>query len=307
VTLVVGVDGGGTHTRAVIADERGVELGRAESVGAVVRAEAPGAAAKAVSEAVHAAAEKAGVQLPVDRMWAGLAGAGLRAGRLAVERELGAAGLAQRVVVGTDGEAAFFDAFGDGPGVLLISGTGSIVWARNSSGGVVRVGGWGERLGDEGSGFAIGMSALRAVARGEDGRGPATALRRLVLEHLSLDGPEGLISWTALASKGDVAALVPLVSRAASEADPVAMSILDVAVSDLGAHLGTALHRTGPWPEPPELVLWGGLLSRGGPLRGPMIQAAGAYAVRIGTRQVDPAMGAVKMALASLAEARSDS
>ena len=300
MNLVVGVDGGGTHTRAVIVDEGAKELGRAGSSGAVVTAGAPELAANAVAEAVHRAAERAGVALPVSGMWAGLAGAGLEAARLAVSGELGKAGLAERVVVGTDVEAAFHDAFGQGPGILLIAGTGSIAWARGPAGEVIRVGGWGDRLGDEGSGFAIGLGALRAAAQAADGRGPPTALHDGVLEFLALDGREALVAWAATASKGDMGSLAPLVSQAASEGDPVAMKLLATAVSDLSDHLSAVLERAGAWPELPELVLWGGLLRDGGPLRDAMAEAVTAYPVKLVAGEVDPAMGAAKMALAAL-------
>lgn len=306
MTLAIGVDGGGTLTRAVLIDGRGTELSRGGSSGAVVTAGAPEAAAKAVSEAVHAAAERGGVALPVGGLWAGLAGASLAAGRQTVAAELEAAGLAERVVVGTDVEAAFHDAFGQGPGILLIAGTGSIAWGRNATGAVVRVGGWGERLGDEGSGFAIGAGALRAIALADDGRGPATALRQLVLEHLSIDRTDGLIGWAATATKGAVAALAPLVSRASTADDPAAAAILATAVADLCLHLDTVLDRTGPWPEPPELVLWGGLIGHGGPLRDAVADAVDAYSVRLSSDDLDPAMGAAKLALATLSDARLD-
>lgn len=302
MTLVIGVDGGGTRTRAVIVDEGGKEIGRAEVPGAVVRADAPGEAARAVSEAVRAAAERAEIALPVGVMWTGLAGAGLGAGSSAVARALATEGLAKRVVVGTDVEAAFHDAFGDGPGILLIAGTGSIAWARDAAGSVIRVGGWGERLGDEGSGFAIGMEALRAVAHAEDGRGPQTVLRGQILDYLALTGCDQLVEWTSRARKRDVSALVPLVSQASSEGDPVATGILEKAVAELSAHLRAVLERAGQWAEPPELVLWGGLLRDGAPLHEAAVQAVSRYPVRLAAGDVDPAMGAARMALVALSE-----
>jgi glucosamine kinase len=297
VSLVIGVDGGGTHIRAVIADESGRELARAQAAGAVVGVEAPGTVAGAVASAIRVAAERAGVELPVSAMWAGLAGAGAEAGRSAVARALAAERLAEVVVVGTDVEAAFHDAFGGGPGILLIAGTGSIAWGRDSSGRVMRVGGWGKRLGDEGSGFAIGMGALRAASRAFDGRGPPTSLAGDLLAHLSLEQADALIGWAAVASKSDVAALVPLVSRAAALGDPVATQLLAEAVQALSDHLIAILERTGPWAEPPALVLWGGLLREGGTLQDAMAEAVVAHRVRLLSREVDPAMGAVRMAL----------
>jgi glucosamine kinase len=300
MTFVIGVDGGGTHARAVLVDEDGEELARGEAPGAVVRLESPSAAARAVGEAVHKAATRAGVDLPAGAIWAGLAGAGFPDARLAVERELVNAGIAEKVVVGTDVEAAFHDAFGSAPGILLIAGTGSIAWTRTAAGGVVRVGGWGERLGDEGSGFAIGSAALRAVVRAEDGRGPSTELTHRVLEQLSLGGVDALIPWTASATKADVARLVPLVSKAAAEGDGVARDIMSRAVQELSDHLAAAIERGAPWQEPPELVLAGGLLAEDGALHAAMSAAAVAHAVRLSARRIDPAMGAAKLALAAL-------
>lgn len=302
MTFVIGVDGGGTHARAVLVDEEGRELARGEAAGAVVRVAAPAAAARAVGEAVRTAAARAGVGLPGAVLWAGLAGAGSPEARLGVEKELDGTGIAQRVVVGTDVEAAFYDAFGLGPGILLIAGTGSIAWARTPAGSVVRVGGWGDRLGDEGSGFAIGQAALRAVVRAEDGRGPSTTLTERVVAQLALESVDALIPWKAGATKADVARLVPLVSKAAAEGDEVARDILSRAVRELSDHLAAALERGGPWPEPPELVLAGGLLAEDGALHAAMSAAAAAHAVRLSPRRIDPALGAAKLALAALAE-----
>jgi len=305
MTLVAGVDGGGTHARAVIADVHGQEVARAEVPGAVASSGSPRPAAHAVASAVRAAAERAGVELPLAFLWAGLAGAGAQATRSAVAGELGAAALADRVVVGTDIEAAFRDAFGQEAGILLIAGTGSIAWARDPAGGMVRVGGWGERLGDEGSGFAIGSGALRAVLRAYDRRGPATALHDTLLAHLALAGPQELVSWLEGATKRDVAALVPHVSRVAAEGDSVARDLLASAVSDLTGHLRAVLDGSDRWAETPPLVLWGGLIREGGPLRDALVEAAAGFPVRLISCEIDPPMGAANMALAALAEASS--
>ncbi|HSH75109.1 MAG TPA: BadF/BadG/BcrA/BcrD ATPase family protein, partial [Longimicrobiales bacterium] len=216
MSFVIGIDGGGSHTRAVILDERGSEVGRAEATGEVVTERAPGLAADAVAAAARPAARGAGLALPGAVLWAGLAGAGSEAARRAVAREIEAAGLAGRVRVGTDVEAAFHAAFPEGPGVLLIAGTGSIAWGRSPSGASVRVGGWGRLLGDEGSAFALGMGALRAVARAEDGRAAATTLREGVLGTLGIEAAGALIAWAAGASKAEVAALAAVVTRAAA-------------------------------------------------------------------------------------------
>lgn len=304
MTYAIGVDGGGTRTRAVIVDARGREVARAEAPGAVLTLGAPEEEAAAVAEAVRGAAESAGLRLPGALLWAGLAGAGHEASRLAAERALAAAGLAERVRVGTDVEAAFHAAFPEGPGVLLIAGTGSIAWARGPTGDAARVGGWGQQLGDEGSGYAIGLGALSAVVRAEDGRSEPTALREDVLAALGLARPEELIPWAPSASKSDVAALVPVVVRSAEEGDHAARALLSEAVRELEAHIRAIVERTGPWGAKPALVLTGGLVGPGGPLRAELTERLASYPVDVRPGEVDAARGAALLALAALRSAR---
>lgn len=300
MTFVIGVDGGGTRTRAVIVDERGLELARAEAAGAVVTAAAPQAAAQAVVEAVRAAAERGCVELPGAVLWAGLSGAGHEAARTAVSRLLEEAGLAGRVRVGTDVHAAFQAAFPDGPGILLIAGTGSIAWARTPEGEIGRAGGWGQQLGDEGSGYALGLGAVRAVARAEDGRDGATLMRDDVLRALALADAADLVPWAAAASKAEVAGLVPIVVRAAENGDPAATDLVDQAVRELVAHVTAILERMGPWPAPPPLLLWGGLIGAEGPLHERLARELDGYQVELRRERIDPPMGAAFLALAAL-------
>src|SRR5438046_6075315 len=82
-------------------------------------------------------------------------------------------------VVG-DVEIAFEDAFGDGPGVLVIAGTGSIAYGRNSEGAIARAGGWGHAISDEGSGYWIGVESVRAALQTRDREGVSELLRELM-------------------------------------------------------------------------------------------------------------------------------
>src|SRR5690606_12096698 len=128
-------------------------------------------------------------------------------------------------------------AFDDGAGILLIAGTGSSAWARGVDGRTARAGGWGHLLGDEGSGYALGVAALRAVARAHDGRAPSTDLRDAVLRHANVAAPEALIAWAASAAKAEIAALAPCVAEAAAADDAVARAIVDRAARDLADHV----------------------------------------------------------------------
>jgi N-acetylglucosamine kinase-like BadF-type ATPase len=184
---------------------------------------------------------------------------------------------------------------------LLISGTGSIALGRSAAGSWLRVGGWGVHLGDEGSGYGIGRSALRALARGEDGRGAPTDLRGLVLDALGVAAPSDLIKWMAAARKADVAALVPLVCECAEAGDRVAASIVEEAVDELVAHVRTLIRRLEPWPATPEVAFAGGLIEEHGPLRSPMTEAMAGLPCRPLPRALDGARGACSLAMGLVA------
>ena len=100
-------------------------------------------------------------------------------------------GYKARVLVVNDALVALEAGAPGEPGVVIISGTGSIAYGRNAAGEAARSGGWGYVLGDEGSGYWIGRAALRAVLREADERGPKTALTPLLLEHFGVAAGAG--------------------------------------------------------------------------------------------------------------------
>ena len=292
MTFFIGVDGGGTRTRAVIIDDAGREVGRAAGAGAVATASEPDRAATAVAATVRQAAEAAGVALPASVLWAGLAGAGAAEARGQVQAALAGTGLAERVVVGTDVEAAFHHAFPEGPGVLLIAGTGSIAWSRDETGAVRRVGGWGRNLGDEGSGFALGLDALRLVTRAADGRADPTTLTVPLLEACGLSTVGDLVPWIEIAKKREVAALAPIVVAEANAGDEGASGVVRAAVVALLAHVVAACDGRSR-----SVVLWGGLLAEDGPLRSRVTDALGEKDFSVTDRTIDPGLGAAMLAL----------
>jgi len=295
--IAIGVDCGGTKARAVAVDASGQELGRAQGPGAVATASKPQEAAAAVASACRDAAVSAGLTLPVDVVWAGITGAGREAARFAVESELAGTAVGHTVHVGTDVHAAFHDAFGSGPGVLLIAGTGSIAYGRAEDGREGRVGGWGHHMGDEGSAYAMGREALRRAARAVDGRGPKTALVDDILLELGAASMDDVVTWRTSASKGDVAALAPLVTAAATAGDTIAREIQGVAVEDLERHVLAILEKLGPWSKAPTVALTGGLLRPGRALRDPLIRALSRQLLTVLGRDLDPAVGAAKLGL----------
>lgn len=198
----------------------------------------------------------------------------------------------QRVV--NDVEAAHWGAFAGGPGVLVLAGTGSMAWASDGKGRALRVGGYGETIGDEGSAHWIGTEAVAIASRAIDGRIEAPDFLDGFFSHLGLDRrapQDALIAWRAAVghARSEIAALAVLVDRLAAAGDPAALSIVDGAAAHLALHVAAARRRIGdadlPWsiaggafssrilrertaalvgspPEPPVLPPIGGALLR---------------------------------------------
>jgi N-acetylmuramic acid 6-phosphate etherase len=292
----IGVDGGGTRATAALADSDGAVFYREVGPAGIVRADNPAAAAAVVAQLARARLAKVGAAR-AETLCCGLAGAGRTAERDAVRAQLQATGVASRIAVVGDAEAAMADAFDGEAGVLVIAGTGSIAWASTHDGGAIRVGGWGQLLGDEGSGFAIGLAGLRAVVRAADGRDPPTLLHGELLAAAQIPDVDDLVRFTEQATKSGIAALAPVVLRCAAESDHAAAAIRDAAVNEL-ALLGATAAARARLHEPP-LALAGGLIAPGGALRDAMAAALRRRLPRstIVDAPVDAARGAIRIAL----------
>ena len=258
--IFAGVDGGGTRTTVGLADADGRELLRIAGSAGLVDPREPLASAATVAALVREAADQAGVQIPLAGLCAGIAGVNHRDTREAVEAALRHSGVATHVSVITDGEIALDGALGEGPGIMLLAGTGSVAHARAPDGRFERCGGWGMYLGDEGSGYDIGRSALVAVVRAADGRGEETGLAEAVMERLDVTEFDALPPWIGRSSKSEVAALATEVVRLAEGGDAVAGEILARAARELVLHVEALVRRLGPWPGSPRVVLYGGVL-----------------------------------------------
>lgn len=292
----LGVDGGGTRSRALLVDAQGRELAAVEGPSGLVNSKDPATAAAVVARLARKAAKTARVPLPLEGLWAGLAGAGQEGPRRAVEAALVGAGVAHRISVGTDVEAARADAFGEGPGILLVAGTGSVAMAVDPRGGRITVGGWGSALDDEGSGYRIGLDGLRAVVRSADGRAPETSLGRALLQQTGVAAPPELVAWTAAAAKRDVAALAPTVMRAADAGDDAAARVVRKALDGLRELLEAAIV-AGKWSTSPPLALSGGLVLEGRPLREPVAAIGADLGCDVRASPVVPERGAAGKAL----------
>ncbi|MGP4077653.1 N-acetylglucosamine kinase [Halobacillus sp. K22] len=125
-----------------------------------------------------------------------------------------------------------------GSGMLIMAGTGSNAVAVEESGNILRCGGWGHLIGDEGSGYYLSLKALSQIAKAADGRGPATAMSSFLLNDLNLEEPKQLISyWYGRPhEKHEIAQLAKHVITASEQGDEVAVALLQDAAGELVLH-----------------------------------------------------------------------
>jgi N-acetylglucosamine kinase-like BadF-type ATPase len=226
--LFLGVDGGQSGTTAVIGDETGRILGAGEA-GPCNHAAAGEGRAKlvcAIGESVGAACAQAGLDATAVRFEAACFG---MSGGPDDKREILAATLrVERLVVTDDAVIALAGATTMGQGIITIAGTGSIAFGRNPSGRTARAGGWGHIFGDEGGGFDIARQAARAALRLEEGWGPPTVLREMLLAATASENANQMLHrfYTDEWPRSRVATLARLVDLAAAQSDAVALGIL---------------------------------------------------------------------------------
>jgi N-acetylmuramic acid 6-phosphate etherase len=307
--LILGIDGGGSHTVALLA-RRGLGdsnrawtiLGRGEAGPSNLQAVGPAKAFAALEQAVQAAFSTAG--MPRNRVAAvciGLAGVDRAEDRDAIRRWAERVNLARQVEVANDAALLLAAGTPDGWGLAIIAGTGSIAFARSEDGKTARAGGWGFLLGDEGSGYAIALAGLQAVARAADGRCPATALTERFLSTLGLTQPAELIPtiYRGSLDRPAIAALAPLVLQAADEGDRAASDILNRAAQSLAETAAAAARRLFGDRRALPVALAGGALVGPGGYRQKFLEALAGCGISAvpATIVEEPAEGAVRMAM----------
>ena len=297
VDLVLGIDGGGTGTVALLADPAGGVIGRGEAGPSNMQAVGAVAALAALDAATAAAFAAAGrPRRTVRAACLGLAGAGRADDQTVIRDWAERTGLAASLRV--TGDADLLLAAAGGWGVAVIAGTGSIAHARSPDGRTARAGGWGYLLGDEGSGYAIAVAGLRAAARSADGRGRTTVLTERLLAALGLSRPEELVGAVYRdASRARLAALAPVILDVAAAGDPTADEIVRTAVGELADAVAAAARSLGFGPTFP-VALAGGLLVSSASYRKRFLAALGECDLRAepATVVTEPAEGAVQLA-----------
>jgi len=240
---VLGIDAGGTKTVCLLADDRGSILAEGRGTGANLHAAGELAVEKALHEVMAAALGGTGIAPAA--ICLGIAGVDREDEARIVRAIMRRIGHGARTLVVNDALIALAAGAGDAPGIVIIAGTGSIVYGRNARGEAARAGGWGHMIGDEGSGYWIGREALAAVMRAADGRGPATQLTADIVAQFEVSDVSRLprLVYDRAHPRMAVAALGPLVQRVSEMGDAVATRILERAVDELVLAAGSVASR----------------------------------------------------------------
>jgi N-acetylglucosamine kinase-like BadF-type ATPase len=308
---VLGVEGGGSHCHAVLADSSGQVLGIGanqdpanwDDVGIEAAA---GAIRSCVREALNAAGltpdgvgasvfALAGVDFPMDEQ--------LLAG---IPSAIGITGPCR---IANDAFASLRAGTDQHLGVVVVAGTGSVVAGRNASGEEFRTLGMGPMFGDSGSASEVSEAAVTAVANEYTGRGPKTKLTGLLCER---SGVASVVEFLEAASRVriDTTTFSPEVVLAAESGDVVARSILVEAGRSLGSTAAHVVRRLGMQDDPFDLVLAGGMFRADtrylvDGLEGVVLPMA--RRVRLQPLRDPPVVGAVLLAIDATSEAQAPS
>ena len=305
---VLGLDGGGTQTRAAVAGPDGISVGRGLAGACNLAAVSPADALAAALTAADQALGQAGLtRADVAALCAGVAGASFEQRRRTFLGGLQAAFPHAHVAVEPDYAVALTGATAGGPGVIVIAGTGSAAYGENAAGLSHKTGAYGYLIDDSGSGYGVGRAGLAAALRAADGTGEPTALTERLPAALGLASLADVIPgvYGGTISRVALAGLSRVVAEAArADGDAVARTILmraGGALAQLAQGVTSRLFASSELPYPFAPI--GGLWEAGGALTDVFTRSLHRFApLAVWTPpQRSPKEGAVLRALQSLA------
>lgn len=294
---LLGIDGGGTHTTAWLADQELTVLARVQVGPSNPIKVGIAGAQRELAKAHRKALREAGLRpQALDAVCAGLAGSDSPSVRKSLVRWMRKAIPAPAQLITTDAAITLAVALGISEGIIVIAGTGSIAFGRDRQGGILRVGGWGSQFDDAGSGYDIGRKAVLAALRADDGRGKATSLAQALCAELHLSRITEAVALNL--SPQSIASLFPVVDQQASAGDPVARRLCREAGGHLAELATTIVSRLGWKQRPVPVVCSGGILRSSALIRRSFTQRVHEHApkAKITLLQHEPVEGALILA-----------
>ncbi|MCY7345664.1 MAG: hypothetical protein LH614_05520 [Pyrinomonadaceae bacterium] len=222
--MFLGVDGGQSHTEAVVADAEGNILGRGNG-GASNHAEQPGGRErlrKAILESVGEALKISDFRFQISDLFAS-AHFGMTGGADYKKEIIGEIIKATHLQVGHDAPTALFGATAGKPGIVVIAGTGSVIYGENEPGETAQIGGLGFLFSDEGSGFWLAAQTIRLAIKEQDGLIKNAGLERLTLDFFKVERIRDLTTafYNEKISRDEIAALAKAAHEAAENGNSV--------------------------------------------------------------------------------------
>ncbi len=302
---VMGIDGGGSNLRVIVATSDLQVVG--ESHAGTVNPSVIGreASVSLIGQHMQAAIENAHLQPDdIQAVCIGVAGASAEHSADWLREVVGAVTPNAQIRPSADQEIALMGAHGKREGILILAGTGSVAYGVSPAGAAAVVGGWGYLLGDEGSGYWLGLSAIKAISQASERRAEKTSLTDIVLRELNLANPRDLIRWLyAEPRNAEIARFAPLVLEQAEAGDAVASRLVAEAVQHLAGHI-TAIREILNFPDAP-IAFAGGLLTRPNALSSGLSRQL--HLPTTPMPKHPPVIGAVLLALEMLAQQEKES
>jgi glucosamine kinase len=299
VPYYLGIDGGGTKTTCAVGDEARLLAKATAGPSNIVRV-GEAQTRKSLAQAVREACAACGIS-PEDVVRTCVGGSGAARPELAaIVRSILAEILPSPVDVVGDMETSLEAAFGDGPGVIVIAGTGSIAYGRDKTGKTLRAGGWGFEIGDEGSAHWIGRTAVIALLRSSDLDGEAVLSAPIVKALFKAWGVHSLLDLARAANSvpaPDFASLFPAI---AGSDDNLARQVLGKAGKELAELASIVIRRLFAQDNVPPVpvAMIGGVFRHAAPVRKAFYNELRNLVpdARVLPEVVDPVEGALRMA-----------
>ena len=299
MAIFLGIDGGGSKTSCLIGNEQAV-LGSGIAAGSNVVRVGEAEAKKAIAEVIRQACTAAKITpSQIDRTCIGVAGAA-RPGVGELVRRMMTEMVSGEIQVVGDMVIAMEAAFGSGPGVIVISGTGSIAYGRSAKGETARAGGWGFVVSDEGSGHWIGRSAVASALRAQD-EALSTTLFQAILTTWHLKTHEQLVLAANAAPPPDFAVLFPPVLSAAESGDALAVGTLNQAGIELAELAKAVVRRIFRGAKSIPVAMSGGVFANSALVRQVFYNRlrADCSGIALNEAVVEPVRGALELARAT--------
>jgi N-acetylglucosamine kinase len=292
---VLGIDAGGTKTVGLLADESGRIVGEARGTGANLQTHGE----LEVEKVFDGILEALGSREKIAAVCLGIAGVDRPHDEEVIRGILRRLGYRETARVVNDAAIALVAGAEERVGIVILAGTGSIAYGADRAGHTARSGGYGFLLADEGSGYWLGHQGLRATVRSADGRGPQSLLAGLVFEALGVRTVAEMVPvvYEKGLPKFRIAAHAGLVQRASDQGDAVATALLEEAALELSLAARAVAQQISLGDGPYRVVLAGGVFKACPSLPARIDRCLGLPGAQLSPLRVEPAQGAVTLAL----------